>query len=93
MNLTDIGVRGASVASLLHLCSKNATAELRFFRPHSHARTQLNDALTAFQHEVPGKDQQNRREAEEKIDGTKQYRGKDGRFIRSAMGMPRPDED
>jgi len=32
-------------------------------------------------------------EPTEKIDGTKQYRGKGGRFIGSAMGMPRPDED
>jgi len=30
---------------------------------------------------------------DQKIDGTKQYRGKGGRFTGSAMGMPRPDED
>ena len=32
-------------------------------------------------------------QAKEKMGRTKQYRGKDGRFIGSAMGMPGPDED
>jgi len=44
MNLTDIGWKGVSVAYLLHLCSKNATAEFGFFTPDLR-QTQLNDAL------------------------------------------------
>jgi len=38
MNLTEIEVRGVSVAYLLHLCSKNATAEFGFISLHFHSK-------------------------------------------------------
>ncbi len=49
MNLKDIGGKGISVASLLHLCSKNATPDLHGVKEVAfQRRTQLNDALIEF---------------------------------------------
>ncbi len=47
MNLTDLAGKGISVASLLHLCSKNATVNVDSLGPIS-TPDAINDALIAF---------------------------------------------
>ncbi len=52
MNLIRRSSKGIDVAFLLQISSKNASADFGFFRPHFHAKTQLIDALMAFEHHL-----------------------------------------
>jgi len=63
-------------------------------RRRSHIEPPLSTGIISLKELLaPRKAAERQREAAEKIDGTKQYRGKGGRFIGSATGRPRPDED